>query len=137
MDVLSEDFKEHIFKVNFEFYELVYNDQWLKKMFVNIAQETITTQQTDFILQAFGGPANYCGRMPADAHPHLMVTEKMWDRREKYLIMAFEKLNTPEEIRTKWLKIDNAFKNVIVKKSPDQLSKRFFTDELIIVSDDE
>lgn len=137
MDVFSEEFKTHIFNVNFEFYELVYKDEWLKKMFVNIAQEVITQQQTDFVIQAFGGPANYCGRMPADAHPHLFVTEKMWERREQYLMMAFEKLNTPEEIRNKWLKIDNAFKNIIVKKSFDQLSKRFFTDEFIIVSDDE
>ena len=54
MDVFSEEFKTHIFNVNFEFYELVYKDEWLKKMFVNIAQEVITQQQTDFQEQHHG-----------------------------------------------------------------------------------
>jgi truncated hemoglobin YjbI len=133
MDTHSDDFYNLIFQVNTDFYEYVYNDNWFKQVFVNITQEVITKQQTDFIIQAFGGPANYCGRMPGDAHPHIFIDEYMWELREKYLIQSFEKNNTPADIRNKWLKIDNAFKAAILKKSVDDLKPRFKTDELVIV----
>ena len=127
------EFQEHILKVNTSFYEFIYKDEWFKQVFCNVAQDVITRQQTDFIIQAFGGPSNYCGRMPADAHPHIFVDEHMWQLREDYLIDAFKINNTPEEIRIKWLKIDNAFKNAIVKKSVDDCKKRFNSDDIIFV----
>lgn len=133
MDPHSSEFKTLIFNINFDFYEQIYKDEWFKEVFRNIAQEVITSQQTDFVIQAFGGPANYCGRMPGDAHPHIYIDEYMWELREKYLIIAFEKHNTPEKIREKWLKIDNSFKNKIVKKSYEDVTPRFTTDELVIV----
>lgn len=133
MDPHSNEFKTLIFNINFDFYEQVYKDEWFKQVFRTVTQEVITSQQTDFIIQVFGGPANYCGRMPGDAHPHIYVDEQMWELREKYLMNAFEKNNAPTAIREKWLKIDNSFKNKILKKSYDDVTPRFTTDELIIV----
>ncbi|RPJ78787.1 MAG: hypothetical protein EHM20_03065 [Alphaproteobacteria bacterium] len=134
MDPKSRDFFDHVFKVNHDFYEQVYQDEWFKQVFVNIAQDVITAQQTDFIVQVFGGPANYCGRMPGDAHPHLYVDEYMWELREKYLMIAFQKNDTPKIIVDKWLKIDNSFKNKIIKKSADDVVPRFATDEVVIIT---
>lgn len=133
MDPKSSEFYDHVLKVNHDFYEQIYKDEWFKQVFVNVAQEVITTQQTDFIVQVFGGPANYCGRMPGDAHPHLYIDEYMWELREKYLMVAFEKNNTPQSIRDKWLKIDNSFKSRILKKSIDDVKPRFTTDEPVII----
>ncbi len=133
MDPKSKEFYDHILKVNTDFYEKVYNDPWLKDVFVNVTKEVITSQQTDFIVQVFGGPQNYCGRMPGDAHPHIYVNEEMWELREKYLKESFTINQTPEPIQTKWLKIDNSFKNQIIKKSESDVKPRFRTDDLIIV----
>lgn len=136
MDPNSREFADLIFNINHEFYEQIYKDDWFKQVFRNISQELITSQQTHFMIESFGGPSNYCGRSPGDAHPHLYIDENMWELREDYLKRSFEKNNAPEFIRDKWLKIDNAFKSKIIKKSFDDVRPRFATDEIIIVLKD-
>ncbi|MGE3609330.1 MAG: hypothetical protein AB7I27_07070 [Bacteriovoracaceae bacterium] len=119
--------------VTTEFYEIVYQDAWFKEIFKVIKQDQITSQQIDFMVGAFGGPQRFSGRMPGNAHPHIFIDEEMWEYREALLKQAFAKVNCPEFIQTKWLKIDNAFKRQIVMKSVDECQKRFFTDEIIVV----
>lgn len=120
-----------VFKVNEKFYELIYNDTWLKSIFVIVDQKIITTQQTDFIVGALGGPRRYCGRSPADAHPHIFVDEEMWQLREKYLRQAFQETNFPQELGEKWIRIDEAFKSQIIKKDKSECTKRYASDEII------
>jgi hypothetical protein len=71
--------------------------------------------------------------MPGDAHPHIYIDEDMWELREKYLMMAFEKCHAPQEVIDKWLKVDNSFKNKIIKKSLSDVKARFTTDVPVIV----
>lgn len=137
MNPHDKEFFELIMAVNQDFYEQIYQDQWFKQVFKNITQEVITSQQTDFMVQAFGGPSRYCGRMPGDAHPHIYIDEYMWDLREKYLKNSFKKHYVPQDIAERWLKIDNAFKNKIIKKSIEDVTPRFTTDEPVIVLRDQ
>jgi len=97
--------------VNKAFYDRVFKDQWLGAIFKDVDQTHIENQQTDFMLGAFGGPKVYSGRNPIHAHVHIFVNEDIWQLREKFLKEAFVELNTPQEIREKWIKIDEAFKN--------------------------
>lgn len=128
----SDDQLEKIIKIaNEEFYELIFNDPWLKHVFNGVDQDHITNQQTDFILQALGGPKRYSGRNPKDAHPHIFIQEDMWNLRELYLKQAFEKKNTPQDIQEIWLKIDHSFKNSILKNNPSECFGRFKTEEII------
>jgi len=122
-----------VFKVNEKFYELVYEDPWLKEVFKIVDQEIITRQQSDFIVGALGGEKRYCGRNPKDAHPHIFVDEEMWQLREYYLRQAFEFHQIEEEVQKKWIAIDDAFKKMIIKNSPSDCEKRYFTDEIIAV----
>lgn len=124
---------ELVKSINKKFYDLIYADPWLKSMFEIVPQEVIEAQQTDFMVGALGGPKMYCGRSPKDAHPHLYVTEEIWQRRETHLKAAFEALDVDLEFSEKWLKIDEAFKKAIVKNSIDECSKRFFTDDIISI----
>lgn len=127
-----EDFTYWIKLATTEFYELVYKDTWFKKIFRNIDQEIITSQQIDFMVGAFGGPKKFNGRLPKDAHPHIWINEEIWNYRESLLVKAFENTKTPNEIREKWLKIDNAFKGSIINKgSIDECVGRYKTDEII------
>jgi truncated hemoglobin YjbI len=116
-----------------EFYELVYKDEWLSQVFSLVEQNFITKQQTDFMLGLLGGPKLYSGRNASDAHPHIYVDEHMWQVRETLLNMAFDKIDFPDDLRKKWLKIDEAFKRSIVMQDPSQCKKRFTTDQLIII----
>ena len=120
-----------VFKINEKFYEYIYQDEWLKNIFLVIDQKIITSQQTDFMVGALGGPKNYCGRNPKDAHPHIYIDEEMWQLREYYLNKSFDELNIPPELRKKWLIIDEAFKSSIIKKSLDDCAKRYNTDTII------
>lgn len=122
-----------VYKVNEKFYELIYEDPWLKDVFKIVDQEIITRQQTDFIVGALGGEKRYCGRNPKDAHPHIYVDEEMWQLREKYLKQAFAYHHTDQGLQEKWLAIDEAFKKAILKNAPADCEKRYFTDELVIV----
>jgi hemoglobin len=134
VEKLSNDQLEAIiFKVSEAFYERIYEDEWLKEVFSEVNQELITSQQSDFILGAMGGPQKYCGRSPKDAHPHIFIQEDMWSLRQQYLIEALDELDAPMWIKEKWLKIDNAFKLSILKKDVSECSGRFKTEPVINV----
>ena len=127
----DDELYEVVKAINKNFYDRIYADSWLAKMFEIVPQDVIESQQTDFMVGALGGPVKYRGRSPKDAHPHLYVTEEIWQRREDHLLATFEELKIDKKIAQRWLKIDNAFKQAIVKKSIDECEKRFFTDEII------
>ena len=115
------------------FYDKVYEDPWMKEVFKIIKQEIIENQQTDFMVAALGGPRRYCGRSPKDAHLHIFADEEMWQHRQKTLELALRESISDQELIKKWLKIDEAFKNVIVRSDPSQCVKRYATDEIINV----
>lgn len=115
------------------FYDKVYEDPWMKEVFKVIKQEIIESQQTDFMVAAFGGPKRYCGRSPKDAHLHIFVDDEMWDHRERTLELSLREALTDEELITKWLRIDEAFRHAIVRKNAGECSKRYAGDEIINV----
>lgn len=127
-----EEIESFIIKVSNAFYEHIYQHPWLKQVF-QVPQEHITSQQIDFMLGAFGGPQRYCGRNPGDAHPHIYIDEQMWQLRHELLQKAFDETNCPNEMREKWLKIEEAFKKRIVMSNPSECQRRYTTDELIII----
>jgi hemoglobin len=120
-------------KINKIFYDKIFSDNWLSQVFKGIDQEFIQNQQTDFILGAFGGPKRYSGRNPDQAHPHIFITEEMWQHREHLLKLTFAELSVPHFIEEKWLKIDNAFKARIVMKDESECKPRYAVDEFIII----
>lgn len=131
-DFPDEELKHWVTLVTTEFYELVYQDPWFSRIFRNIKQEVITSQQIDFMVQAMGGPKEFCGRVPKDAHPQIWVNEEIWQYRELLLKQAFAKINPPQALQDRWLKIDEAFKGVIInQKGPEECVGRYQTDEII------
>lgn len=133
MEIDWVEFEKSLRIINEQFYDDVYEDPWLGLVFKHIPKEFIIAQQIDFMLQAFGGPARYAGRNPGEAHPHIFITHEMWQVREEILINTFIKMHTPDWIKEKWLKIDEAFKKRIIMKDPSEMKKRFASDELIII----
>ena len=126
---------EVIKKVHKIFYDKIYAHQWIGKFFQGIDQNVIESQQTDFMGQNFGGPVYYLGKLPVAAHKHMLINEKLFELRSFLLEESLcEAKVDPEHIK-KWLKIDSAFKNGIVKNSINDCQKRFFTDELQVFLD--
>jgi len=131
----TDRLRQLIADVNKAFYQRVYTDPWLQAVFLGRRQEHLEAQQTDFMLGAFGGPKTYCGRSPADAHPHIFIDESMWQRRETLLRQAFAETRLPDEMQEKWMRIDEAFKHAIIKRTLADCTKRYATDTIIAPAD--
>jgi hemoglobin len=121
---------ETIKKVHKIFYDKIYAHNWIGKFFIEISQDVIETQQSDFMAQSFGGPKMYLGKLPIAAHKHMLITEELFELRKKLLEESLIEANVKLENREKWLKIDSAFRSGIVKKSINDCEKRFNTDEI-------
>lgn len=119
-------------KVHKIFYDKIYVHPWIGKFFQSIDQKIIEGQQTDFMAQSFGGPAYYLGKLPVAAHKHMFIDETLFELRRQLLEESLKEVNMKSEHIEKWLKVDGAFKNGLVKKSISDCEKRFFTDELEI-----
>lgn len=115
------------------FYDKLYAHYWLKLFFLDIDQTTIENQQTDFIAQAMGGPAVYCGKFPVPAHKHMYITAEMFDLRHSLLEAALCEAGITDALRARWLKIDGAFRGSLVKASPAECAGRFNTDPIMVI----
>lgn len=129
--------KDIIKKVNKIFYDKVYSHPWLKLFFEDIDQDFITEQQTQFIVGAMGGPRLYSGRLPSNAHPHMFITEEIFNIRKKLLEESFKEVNAPNILTEKWLKIDESFRSVICKETHKECQKRYNTDKILIYENPE
>ena len=123
--------REMLKKVSKAFYDLVYDEPWIKEFFKDIDQDKIEAQQVDFMTSALGGGNVYFGRLPVPAHKHMFITEELFELRQKLLIKAMDEVQISDELREKWLKIDDAFKSKLVKNAISDCEKRFNTDEIL------
>ncbi len=123
--------REGVLKTMKIFYDKVYKDPWIGQYFTHISQEHIENQQTDFMNGALGGDKIYSGRLPIPAHEHMYVTDELFDLRNKLLLEALKEVDAHADVIEGWMKIDNAFKNGIVKSSLSDCKKRFTTDNIL------
>lgn len=114
------------------FYDRLYEHPWLKHFFLDVDQETIERQQTDFMVSNMGGGKIYSGKFPKPAHMHMYITDELFDLRNKILGECILECGVSQELAERWLRIDNAFKHSLVKKDTGECEKRFFTDDLKI-----
>lgn len=117
------------------FYDKLFKHPWIGKFFKGINQETQEVQQTDFMSQPMGGEATYCGKLPIPAHSHMYITEEIFNLRSQILRDSLKEAGVPDELAERWLAIDNAFKNGIVKKSLEDCKPRYKCDEILVVPD--
>ncbi|MCX6129308.1 MAG: group 1 truncated hemoglobin [Proteobacteria bacterium] len=115
------------------FYDKIYAHPWLKQFFSSIEQKHIEAQQSDFIAQLIGGPKKFSGRMPKDAHMHIMINEEIFAVRHELLAESLSEAGILDPELSEWLRLDLAFKKVLIKQSPKDCQKRFFSDEIVII----
>ena len=118
-------------KVHKIFYDKLYVHPWLGQFFKHVEQTMIENQQTDFMIQAMGGPDQYLGAYPIPAHKHMNISNELFDLRHGILKDSILEAGVSPDLAERWLKIDGAFRTGIVKKSVDDCQKRFFTDEIL------
>ena len=115
------------------FYDKLYADPWLGGFFAGIDQKRIENQQTDFFSMLTGGPKVYEGRMPQHAHAHIFISEELFLVRHELLRQSLVEARVPESEREEWLKIDMAFKRVLMKGSVGDCQKRYIDEEIVVI----
>ncbi|EQC44713.1 group 1 truncated hemoglobin [Bacteriovorax sp. Seq25_V] len=120
-----------LIKISKIFYDKIYEHPWIGLYFKDISQDVIESQQVDFMTGALGGDQIYLGKLPIPAHKHMFITNELFDLRQSLLSEALSEAGASEELKTKWLKIDEAFKSRLVKKDISECEKRFNTDEIL------
>lgn len=118
-------------KISKSFYDKVYADSWIGLYFKDVPQNVIESQQVDFMMAALGGPNQYCGKLPVEAHSHMMITEELFDVRQKYLNEAMKEVGAHPELIARWLKIDEAFRARLVKKSEADCKPRYASEPIM------
>lgn len=112
--------EEVILRVHKRFYDELFDHPWLGAFFYGKSKETLIKKQSQFMIAAFNGPNNYRGDTPAFIHMHMFITDKMSDVRSELLKSTIMNEGLSESIADRWLKVDNAFRPGIVKKSIDE-----------------
>lgn len=102
------------------FYDILFEDPWLKKFFYGKSKETLIDKQTQFMVAAFGGENHYRGDTPAFVHMHMFITDEMSDLRQGILRDSILAQGFSAAIAKQWLEIDDSFRSSMVKKSVDE-----------------
>jgi len=125
--------KKTLEKVHVIFYNKVYSHSQLSIFFVNQPQKLIENQQTAFMAEKMGGPKEYVGKPPKYTHLHMYITNEIFDLRSQLLEEALVEANIPLALRNRWLKIDSAFRQLIVKNDPVSFNETYTFRQKIIV----
>ena len=117
--------KQTFVKVHKIFYDKAYAHPWLGKYLADVDQDLIESQQTDFMVQLMGGPKVYAGKTPKSAHPHVMITEELFELRSQLLSDALKEAGISDDLREEWLAADATFKRVLVKSSEKECTPSY------------
>ena len=107
------DTLQHVHKI---FYDKIYLHPWLKMFFEEFDQQSIEDKQTSFMGEKFGGPA-YNGKPLKQVHENMFIPQELADLRHELLRESLDEANVPKALSEKWLRIDEAFMQQVVKKS--------------------
>jgi hemoglobin len=113
-----------IYRIHLRFYEMMFEEPWLGRFFWGKHEGVLARKQTDFLVACLGGPHEYRGETPAIAHLHMFITEEMLDVRESLLRRAMAEAGLETALQGRWLRIDNAFRAAVAKRSPDECVMR-------------
>jgi len=99
------------------FYDKIYVHDWLGQFFEGHNQQAIESRQTSFMAEKMGGPVEYWGKEMKLVHQSMYITAELFDLRHTLLEESLREAGVPENLRQRWLRIDNAFRKNIVKDS--------------------
>jgi len=108
-------------KVHKIFYDKVYAHAWLKQFFEGHDQKVIEDRQTSFMADKMGSTTPYAGKELKMVHETMYITEELFQIRRALLDESLQEVGIDEELRSRWLRIDSAFKKHMVKDSIESM----------------
>jgi NAD(P)H-flavin reductase/ferredoxin/truncated hemoglobin YjbI len=101
-----------------DFYDRVYEDPRLSPFFHGITKQRSIEKQYLFLRQRFSGEKVYFGDRPRNAHHWMVISDELFDYREKLMESCLRQHRLPEHLISRWLQTENSFRTDIVKDRP-------------------
>ncbi|MDQ6979437.1 MAG: group 1 truncated hemoglobin [Mariprofundaceae bacterium] len=111
-------------QVHHELYNRLYAHAWLGQYFAGTKQHLIEEKQTMFMAEKMGDSHRFVGHEPELAHRRMYIPDALFDLRQRILLSTLCDGGVAEPLRTRWLKIDNAFRRHIVSPSAEAFAQR-------------
>jgi len=89
--------REAIRAVVDDFYDRLLADEELGSFFADTDMESLKRHQTDHLVEAAGGPAEYTGPPVREAHLHVPFTEAHIERSIEHLRASLAAFDVPDE----------------------------------------
>lgn len=107
-------------QVHKRFYDKVYAHPWLGQFFEGHSQSAIENRQTTFMAWKMGGKIDYMGKDVRLVHEIMYIAPELLDLRSRLLDESIRECGVPDDLRRRWLRIDNAFGKSLVKHSREE-----------------
>jgi len=101
-----------------DFYDKVYNDAVLSPYFTKVAKDRVRQKQYSFMYQLLTGENVYLGDKPRNAHHWMVISDEIFDHREKLIEDSMRKFKLPEMYIKVWLDLDESYRELMVKSKP-------------------
>jgi len=108
-------------KVHKIFYDKIYAHEWLRQFFAGHNQQAIEDRQSAFMAEKMGVRGAYTGKEIKMVHEAMYITQELFDVRHALLEDSLKEAGVPEALRQRWLRIDSAFMQQIIKDSLESM----------------
>lgn len=124
-----------------QFYGQVFNDPRLAPFFHRISKQRAIEKQYEFLRGVFTGAPGYLGLNPFNAHHWMVISDELFDYRERMLEAWMIHYGLSEHLRWRWAAVHEAFRAEIVKQSPrgmfvrgEEHNAEGYTSEVVVVA---
>ena len=108
-------------KVHKIFYDKIYAHDWLRQFFEGHEQKAIEDRQSSFMAEKMGGTDPYPGKEIKMVHEAMYITQELFDIRHEILEESLKEAGVDVMQRQRWLRIDSAFMQQIIKGSVESM----------------
>jgi len=101
-----------------DFYETVFDDPKLAPFFDGVSKEWVIGKQYSFLMSIFTGEKSYFGERPRNAHHSMVISDELFDHRERLFEDCLRRFKLEEVHIQSWLAVHEVFRKQIVKDKP-------------------
>lgn len=100
-----------------DFYGRVYEDPRLAPFFHKVTKQRAIEKQYEFLAGLFTGEQKYFGLNPFNAHHWMVISDELFDYRERLMDECIRRYGLPEHLIRRWGAIHETFRRELVKSS--------------------
>lgn len=101
-----------------DFYDRVYEDARLSPFFSGVTKDHAVGKQYSFLADKFSGSKLYFGDRPRNAHHWMVISDELFDYRERLMEECLQRAGLAEERIAEWMSLEEIFRKQIVKAKP-------------------